>query len=119
MKKILSGLLVLSLSILVGCAAGGPPAAVGSWNSELNSPMGVLPITLTFHEDGSGELISDILNAPISDITYNGNTAIFSLEISVRGQEIALDFSGTAEGNALAGEFDSDFGVMGVTGTRK
>jgi hypothetical protein len=29
MKKILSGLLVLSLSVLVGCVAGGPPAAVG------------------------------------------------------------------------------------------
>ncbi len=119
MKKLLSGLLVLSLSVLVGCAAGGPPPAVGVWGVELNSPLGALPATLTINEDGSGEMASDVLNAPISGITFEGNTMAFTAEIEVQGQEIVLEFTGAAEGDALTGEFGSDFGAMEVTGTRQ
>ncbi len=119
MKKLLSGLLVLSLSILVGCAAGGPPPASGVWAATMVSPLGELPITLTLNADGSGEMSSDVLNAPISGIVYADNTAAFTAEISVQGQEIVLDFTGTAEGDMLNGEFGSDFGAMAVSATRQ
>ncbi len=119
MKKLLGGLLVLSLSVLVGCAAGGPPPASGVWGIELNSPLGVLPATLTLNPDGSGEMASDVLNAPLSGITYEGSAAAFTAEIEVQGQQIVLEFTGTAEGDALVGEFGSDFGAMEVTGTRQ
>lgn len=119
MKKILSGLLVLSLSVLVGCAAGGPPPASGVWEAEINSPLGALPVVLTMNVDGSGEMASDVLNAPLSGIVFVDNTAAFTAEISVQGQEIVLDFTGTADGDTLNGEFGSDFGAMGVTATRQ
>ncbi|MEX0964564.1 MAG: hypothetical protein WDZ52_11055 [Pseudohongiellaceae bacterium] len=119
MKKLLSGLLVLSLSVLVGCAAGGPPPAAGVWSAELNSPLGALPITITMNPDGSGEMASDVLNAPLSGIVYVDNTAAFTAEISVQGQEIVLDFTGSADGDTLNGEFGSDFGAMSVTATRQ
>jgi hypothetical protein len=59
------------------------------------------------------------LNAPLSGIVYADNTASFTAEISVQGQEIVLDFTGSAEGDALTGEFGSDFGAMDVTATRQ
>lgn len=119
MKKLLSGLLVLSLSVLVGCAAGGPPPAAGVWAAEINSPLGALPVVLTLNADGSGEMASDVLNAPLSGIVYVDNTAAFTAEISVQGQEIVLDFTGTVDGDTMNGEFGSDFGAMGVTATRQ
>ncbi|PCI75388.1 MAG: hypothetical protein COB20_13060 [SAR86 cluster bacterium] len=119
MKKLLSGLLVLSLSVLVGCAAGGPPPAAGVWDSVIVSPLGDLPVVLTLNADGTGEMASDVLNAPLSGIVYADNTAAFTAEISVQGQEIVLDFTGTAEGDTLNGEFGSDFGAMAVTATRQ
>ncbi|MBL4729024.1 MAG: hypothetical protein JKY40_06820 [Gammaproteobacteria bacterium] len=69
--------------------------------------------------DGTGDMASDVLNAPLSGIVYEGNTATFTAEISVQGQEIVLDFTGTAEGDSLTGEFGSDFGAMEVTATRQ
>ncbi len=119
MKKLVSGLLVLFLSVLVGCAAGAPPPASGVWGIELNSPLGALPATLTLNPDGSGAVASDLLNAPLSGITYEGSAATFTAEVEVQGQQIVLEFTGTAEGDALVGEFDSDFGAMGVTGIRQ
>lgn len=119
MKKILSGLLVLSLSVLVGCAAGGPPPAAGMWSAQIVSPLGELPVTLTLNADGSGEMASDVLNAPLSGIVYADNTATFTAEISVQGQELVLDFTGSVEGDTMTGEFGSDFGAMAVTATRQ
>ena len=119
MKKLLSGLLVLSLSVLVGCAAGGPPPAVGIWDAAIVSPLGELPVVLTLNADGSGEMASDVLNAPLSGIVYVDNTAAFTAEIAVQGQEIVLDFTGSAEGDTLNGEFGSDFGAMAVSATRQ
>lgn len=119
MKKLLSGLLVLSLSVLVGCAAGGPPPAAGVWNAAIVSPLGELPVVITLNADGSGEMASDVLNAPLSGIVYVDNTAAFTAEIAVQGQEIVLDFTGTVEGDTLNGEFGSDFGAMAVSATRQ
>ena len=119
MKKLLSGLLVLSLSVLVGCAAGGPPPAAGVWDASITSPLGELPVVLTMNADSSGEMASDVLNAPLSGIVYADNTAAFTAEISIQGQEIVLDFTGAAEGDTMTGEFGSDFGAMEVTATRQ
>ena len=51
MKKLMNGWLVLSLAVLVGCAAAIPPG-VGVWGVEMNTPLGALPATLTLNEDG-------------------------------------------------------------------
>ena len=45
MKKLISGLLVLSLAILVGCAAGTPPG-VGVWDVEVVSRLSTKCLTL-------------------------------------------------------------------------
>ena len=120
MKKILSGLLVLSLSVLVGCTAGGPPPAVGVWDGTVNSPQGTISVELTMGADGSGEMSSNMFGSTsFSDIVYADNTAAFTATISVQGQPVVLNFTGTAEGDSLNGVFNSNFGPSELTATRQ
>ena len=120
MKKLISGWLVLSLLILVGCAAAGPAPGVGVWGIEMNTPLGALPATLTLNADGTGTMAADQLGeAPISGIMYEGNTIGFEAEIDAQGQTLVLDFTGTVDGDTLTGEFGSDFGAFDVTGSRQ
>lgn len=120
MKKILSSLLVVSFVTLVGCAAGGGNPAVGVWDIEMNTPVGAMPATLTINADGTGGMSADGLGeAPIEGIMVDGNALTFAAEVDAQGQTLTLDFSGTVEGDALNGEFGSDFGAFGVSGTRQ
>lgn len=119
MKKLTSGLLALALTVLVGCAASTPPG-VGVWAVEMNTPLGALPATLTMNEDGSGSMEAQGMGgAPLSGITYDGNSVAFEAEIDAQGQTLVLEFTGTIDGDSLNGEFGSDFGAFGVTGTRQ
>lgn len=121
MKKLLSGLLVLSLAVLVGCAAGGPAPGVGVWGVEMNTPLGALPATLTLNADGSGSFAAEGLGDPtaISGIVYDANSITFTGELDAQGQTLVLEFSGTVDGDSLIGEFGSDFGAFEVTGSRQ
>ena len=121
MKKLLSGLLVLSLTILVGCAASAPPA-VGVWDVEMDTPLGAIGAVLVINEDGTGSMHAEALGgdpAPFSGVMFDGNTLSFEAELDAMGQLITLEFSGTVDGDSLNGEFGSDFGSFGVTGTRQ
>lgn len=119
MKKLTSGLMVLALATLVGCAASTPPA-VGVWSIEMNTPLGAMPATLTMNEDGSGSMEAQGMGgAPLSGIMYDGNAVAFEAAVDAQGQSLVLEFSGTVEGDDLTGEFGSDFGAFGVTGTRQ
>ena len=119
MKKLISRWLALSLMVLVGCAASTPPA-VGVWGVEMNTPLGNIPATLTINADGSGSMGADQLGeAPISGITFDGNGVAFETSIDAQGQSLTLQFNGNIDGDALTGDFDSDFGSFGVTGNRQ
>ena len=119
MKKLTSGLLALALTVLVGCAAS-TPAGVGVWSIEMNTPLGAMPATLTINEDGSGSMAADGMgSAPLSGIAFDGNSVAFSASIDAQGQSITLDFTGAVSGDSISGEFGSDFGAFGVTGTRQ
>jgi hypothetical protein len=119
MKKLTSGLIALTLTVLVGCAASVPPA-VGVWVVEMNTPLGALAATLTVNADGSGMMVADGLGeAPITGITFDGNAMNFEAEVDAQGQTLVLEFNGTVEGDSVNGAFGSDFGDFAVTGTRQ
>ncbi len=119
MKKLIGGWLVVSLFVLAGCAGGTAPG-VGVWGVEMNTPLGALPATLTLNADGTGSMSADGMGeAALSGIMYDGNSVAFEAEVDAQGQTLVLDFTGTVEGDAISGEFGSDFGAFGVTGTRQ
>lgn len=120
MKKLVSGWLVLSFTVLVGCAVGGGNPAVGAWDVEMNTPVGAVPAVLTINADGTGSMAADGLGeAPINGITVEGNAVNFSADLDAQGQTLTLDFNGIITGDSLAGEFGSDFGAFDVSGTRQ
>ena len=120
-KKLISGCLAFSLVLLLGCAASAPPA-VGDWNLTMQSPLGEAQVDLMISADGTGRFAIPSLGAPpaeLTGITFDGNTVSLSTEVSVQGNAIAFDFSGTVEGDSLTGAFNTDFGALEVEGTRR
>ena len=119
MKRFISGSLIAFTLFLAGCAAPGNPA-VGAWNISMNTPVGAMPAVLTMNADGSGSMAADGLGeTALNGISYDGNAVTFSAAIDAQGQSLTLNFNGTVDGDALTGEFGSDFGAFGVTGTRQ
>lgn len=118
MKKLLGGSLMAMVLVLASCAASVPPA-VGVWDIEMNTPLGAMPAVLTIAEDGTGMMSGDLGEQSISGIMFDGNAMNFSADLEAQGQSITLTFDGTVEGDSLNGEFGSDFGAFGVTGTRQ
>ena len=119
MKKLMNGWLVLSLAILVGCAAAVPPG-VGVWNLMMSTPLGDNEVELILNEDGSGMMSAGPLGeAPLDGAMFEGNTIAFSIDLDVQGQAFTLDFTGTVDGDSLEGEFGSDFGAFDASGSRQ
>ena len=117
MNRITGGSLFLALMIFAGCASG-PPPAVGMWGVDMNTPLGMIPVTLTLNEDGSGSMSAEGLgDAPIIGAEYDGANVTFVTEIDAQGQAVVLEFSGAVDGDSLDGEFGSDFGAIAVSGT--
>jgi hypothetical protein len=79
-----------------------------------------MPAVLTMNADGSGSMAAEGLGeTAINGITFDGNAVSFAADIDAQGQQLTLTFNGTVDGDALTGEFGSDFGAFGVTGTRQ
>ena len=121
MKKLLAVSFATTLLVLVGCASSSSMApGVGMWNISMETPVGAMPAVLTLNQDGSGSMAVDQLGeTAINGVMYEGNMVNFSASVDAQGQALTLTFSGTVEGDSISGEFGSDFGSFGVTGTRQ
>lgn len=109
---------------LAGCASLGGGAsipAVGTWAITVDSPVGLAEMTLTINADMSGAVsMTEPAEASfaISDAAVDGQSLSFSMEFEFQGQSIPATFQGTIDGDAITGEFMTDFGNAAVTGTR-
>ena len=119
-------LLALVAALLaLGCsayAAPALPAAVGSWNMSIETPLGTQTPTIDVTGDASGLMVS--MGSPdgtveASDVTFGDDGALgFTVEIDAGGQQLTLVFTGMVEGDSLNGTFATDFGDMEATATR-
>lgn len=119
MKNVLRSSLVLLTFLLAACAAT-TPAGVGAWNINMNTPVGAMPAMLTLNADGSGAIsVEGMGETQFNGVTFDGNAINFAANVEAQGQSLTLDFTGTVDGDSLTGEFGTDFGAFGVTGTRR
>lgn len=113
---------VLAVS-LAGCASmgGATIPAVGTWATTVDSPAGVVDMTLTINPDMSGTVsMTEPAEATfaISDAMVDGQSLSFSVMFEFQGQELPATFQGTVDGDAITGEFETAFGNAMLTGTR-
>ncbi len=119
-------LLALVAALLtVGCSAYGAPAlpaAVGSWNMSIETPLGTQTPTINVTGDASGlmaAMVSPEGEVAATDVTFGEDGALgFTVEIDAGGQQLKLVFSGMVDGDSLNGTFATDFGDMTATATR-
>lgn len=119
-------LLALAAALLaLGCSAYGAPAlpaAVGSWNMSIETPLGTQTPTIDVTGDASGLMVamaSPDGSVEATDVTFGDDGALgFTVEIDAGGQQLTLVFTGMVEGDSLNGTFATDFGDMTATATR-
>ena len=69
---------------------------------------------------GTTTLLAQAVAKGFNDTTaFDGNAVSFEAEVDAQGQTLVLDFNGTVEGDSMDGEFGSDFGAFGVSGSRQ
>ena len=104
-------------------APAGGIDVLGEWNLSVNSPQGAMTVKLLIQrQDGilSGSLNSQMGDAPLRDITVNGNQLRAVAAMNISGQSMDAIVTGTIEGNAIRGSIA--LGAMGAfdfTGTRQ
>lgn len=125
MKISLKLAIVSAVIFLSACAMAPRNPVLGAWEIEMDTPIGALPGTITFTEGGEGTMMIEAPGsegqppATFENAVYDENTVAFTTTIDAQGQQVTLQFDGTVEEDELTGQFDTDFGVMGVSGTRK
>jgi hypothetical protein len=111
-----------AVAILLAACAGtsAPHPLVGGWAITIDTPVGSMAGNLNINPDMTGEMSSTELgSAALTGITVDGETVQFSTTIDAQGQTITLAFNGTVTGDQLAGQFNTDFGPIAVSGVRQ
>lgn len=111
-----------AVAILLAACAGtsAPHPLVGGWAITIDTPVGSMAGNLNINPDMTGEMSSTELgSAALTGITVDGETVQFSTTIDAQGQSITLAFNGTVTGDQLAGQFNTDFGPIAVSGVRQ
>ena len=111
-----------AVAILLTACAGtsAPHPLVGGWAITIDTPVGSMAGNLNINPDMTGEMSStELCSAALTGITVDGETVQFSTTIDAQGQTITLAFNGTVTGDQLAGQFNTDFGPIAVSGVRQ
>lgn len=121
MKKLSMGSIIVAAALfLAACASTPPNPFVGVWDISIDSPVGVMEANLNIAPDLTGNMSSGDLGAtPLENISVVDNAVSFTANVDAQGMMLTLNFSGTIAGDALAGNFDTEFGAIPVTGVRQ
>jgi hypothetical protein len=121
MKKFYKGLMIAVAALfLAACASTPANPFVGGWDVTIDTPVGVLNAAIDITPDLAGTMSSgEMGSATLTGVTVEENAVSFQTTIDAQGQSLTLRFSGTIDGDSLAGNFDTDFGAIAVTGVRR
>lgn len=120
MIKIIRNLsIATALVFLAACVSAPVSPGVGAWDVNINTPLGDQASVWTIAADGTGSMAGEQGEQLLEGIMLDGNSISFSVDIDAGGQSLSMSFTGTVDGDSLSGEFDTDFGAFGVTGTRQ
>ena len=97
-------------------------AVDGTYNINLETPMGNRPGKLTLKTDGgslSGTFAAEEGENTVTGGTVSGEEIAFSVQVSTPMGQIKLDFKGAVSGDAISGQVQAgQFGSFPFKGTR-
>ena len=96
-------------------------AVTGTYNIQIETPMGTMPGKLTLQSDGgslSGSMSADIGEQSFQGGTVSGEGFTFSVTVNTPMGAMKLDFTGTVSGDAISGQVQTSFGAIAYKGTR-
>ena len=89
----------------------------------LTSPQGPLDLTMTMTQTGAsvaGTLTSQLGTQEISDGRVNGRNVTWTINLTIGGQSITMNYRGEVDGNRMTGSADlGSFGSATFTAERK
>jgi len=97
-------------------------AVSGTYEINMNTPMGSQSVTLTLKEEGgslSGTFAGQMGSQEFSGGTVDGNKVKFDVNINAMGNQITLNVDGTIDGDSIAGMMNTPMGGAEFTGKRK
>ncbi len=119
---ITAALLLTASVVAIPSFAADTAKVAGEWNLTLESPNGALTPTATIKQDGeklTGTYKGRFGESPLTG-TIKENAIKFSTTVSTPNGVVAVEYSGTVEGDTMKGT--ASFGPMGeapFTGKRK
>jgi len=120
-KAFLAGVAVVVVLAMAGPAAWAADSPVGEWEIITDAGGQEVIATLVITEkdgDLSGTMTSDIGEGEIVDPTFEDGVLKFDITIDAEGQELALSFEGTIDGDSVDANWTSDLGDFPATGSR-
>jgi len=94
---------------------------VGTWTLTIDTPAGTQEPTLTItgvEGDLTGAFGSPAGEIDLTSVSFTDGALEFAVTIDFNGQALALNFSGTVDGDSMTGSFASDFGDFAATAVR-
>lgn len=88
----------------------GPPVNIaGNWDISFVSPQGAATWRVKFEQSADtlwGTAATDFGQLNVTDGWVAGSDLSFTLNLNFQGQQIALNFTGTARGDTINGQID-------------
>ncbi len=115
-------ILLLSVMFVPAAMAADTANVSGEWDLSVETPNGTGTPSVTFKQDG--ENLTGTYKGRFGESqlkgTIKGNEFTFSVTISIQGQDLVLDYSGTVDGDSMKGKAKfGDYGEGNFTGKRK
>ena len=127
MKKLLRlevalAVLLVSVVFIPAAIAADTANVSGEWDLSVETPNGTGTPSVTFKQDG--ENLTGTYKGRFGESqlkgTVKGNEFTFTVTISIQGQDLVLDYSGTVDGDSMKGKAKfGDYGEGNFTGKKK
>jgi len=132
LKSVRFAALAAVAALVAAPALAADSPVVGTWDTAIDLQGQKITAEWTVVQAGDSYTVSikdgpfpgapadaPAMPSAISDVVVDGAKLTFKRKLTTPQGEMNLTYAATATGDALAGEINSDFGPIAVTGTRK
>ncbi len=102
-----------------GKRASSESPIAGTWKITSESLLGTLERDLVVYKSGKAKYVTEEQSFMVENLAVEADAVTFDVTLEVQGQELALAFEGTYDGDSLTGQFLVDGNAVSeVSGTK-